>query len=216
MSLSRLWSSWRKRLFRAAVFGHRRASQSSSRRTPPPVAELLEGRVLPSIVFNYQEFHDPHRIPPGLHPSPRGILPQDNGFPFPVGYDPSDLRAAYGLDHVMFGNVAGDGTGQTIAIVDAFDNPAFLNTTDPHYAESDLAQFDAQLGIPDPPSFLKLNTPATATMRRRNRTNARCLSAQSVRLKSFIGRPAACGSPRRSPRRAARRASRATSCAPRR
>src|SRR5205823_6436409 len=55
------------------------------------------------------------------------------------------------------GTAGCDGTGQTIAIVDAYDDPAFLNSTDPNYADSDLAQFDLQLEIPDPPSFIKLN-----------------------------------------------------------
>src|SRR5207248_4579712 len=98
-----------------------------------------------------------NRIPAGVRPSPLGILPQDNGFPFPVGYLPEDLRIAYGIDKVMFGSVVGDGSGQTIAIVDAYDDPAFLNSTDPNFANSDLAQFDVQAGIPDPPSFVKVN-----------------------------------------------------------
>ncbi|HEV3437152.1 MAG TPA: choice-of-anchor Q domain-containing protein, partial [Gemmata sp.] len=122
-----------------------------------PIVELLEGRVLPSVSFNLMEFHDPSRIPAGLKPSALGILPQDNGFDFPVGYTPDQLRTAYGIDSVMFGSVVGDGTGQTIAIVDAYDDPAFVNSTDSNFANSDLAQFDVQLGIPDPPSFTKVN-----------------------------------------------------------
>ena len=57
----------------------------------------------------------------------------------------------------MFGSIVGDGSGQTIAIVDAYDDPAFLNSTDPNFANSDLAQFDLEAGIPDPPSFMKVN-----------------------------------------------------------
>ncbi len=46
----------------------------------------------------------------------------------PVGLTPSQVRGAYGLGQVgssliTFGAVQGDGTGQTIAIVDAFDQP---------------------------------------------------------------------------------------------
>src|SRR5262249_25581956 len=79
------------------------------------------------------------------------------GVDFPVGYAPQDLQIAYGIDNIKFGTIVGDGTGQTIAIVDAYDDPAFLNSTDPNYANSDLASFDAQLGIPHPPSFEKVN-----------------------------------------------------------
>jgi subtilase family serine protease len=50
----------------------------------------------------------------------------------PIGYTPADLQSAYKL------STAG-GTGQTIAIVDAFDDPN---------AESDLAQYRAQFGLP--------------------------------------------------------------------
>ena len=75
-----------------------------------------------------------------------------------MGYEPSDLATAYGIDNIQFGTIAGDGTGQTIAIVDAYDDPAFVDTSDTtDYPNSDLAQFDLTLGIPDPPSFTKFN-----------------------------------------------------------
>lgn len=51
----------------------------------------------------------------------------------PNGYGPADLRAAYSL-----GSASG-GAGQTIAIVDAYDDPN---------AESDLAVYRSQFGIP--------------------------------------------------------------------
>src|SRR5207248_5013924 len=46
------------------------------------------------------------------------------------------------------GTVTGDGTGQTIAIVDAFSQP--------HIA-GDLQAFDSTFGLPAPPSFTVLN-----------------------------------------------------------
>ena len=52
---------------------------------------------------------------------------------------PSQVRQAYGFNGVSFGGVAGDGTGQTIAIVDAFDDPNI---------QADLNAFDAQFGLP--------------------------------------------------------------------
>jgi subtilase family serine protease len=51
----------------------------------------------------------------------------------PTGYNPIDLRTAYGL-----GSATG-GAGQTIAIVDAFDDAK---------AESDLAVYRTQFGLP--------------------------------------------------------------------
>src|SRR5262249_30310943 len=67
------------------------------------------------------------------------------------------VAAAYGFNAVAFGGIAGDGAGQTIAIVDAYDNPALVESSDPRFGTGDLAQFDRQYGLPDPPSFVKLD-----------------------------------------------------------
>ncbi|MGA2497235.1 MAG: choice-of-anchor Q domain-containing protein, partial [Tepidisphaeraceae bacterium] len=160
---SQLCLTWRKRLFRASLFGRCLPMRSRLPRAVNRVVELLEDRFLPSVSLNFREFHDPSRIPAGLKASALGILPQNNGTQFPVGYTPSDLQTAYGIDQIKFGSVAGDGTGQTIAIVDAYDDPAFLNSTNPQFANSDLAQFDSQLGLPDPPSFTKVNQSGQAS-----------------------------------------------------
>ena len=60
------------------------------------------------------------------------------------GYSPSQIRTAYGFNNINFGGVAGDGSGQTIAIVDAYNDPNI---------KADLAVFDSQFGIAAPPSF---------------------------------------------------------------
>jgi subtilase family serine protease len=78
--------------------------------------------------------------PAGFNPSPVG------------GFSPSQIRHAYGFDQILFfpptGNQQfpipfwpGNGAGQTIAIVDAFDNPTIA---------SDLKVFDQQYGLPNP------------------------------------------------------------------
>src|SRR5207248_380293 len=45
--------------------------------------------------------------------------------PGPTGYSPAQIRHAYGFDQIRFNNgaVAGDGSGMTIAIVDAYNDP---------------------------------------------------------------------------------------------
>ncbi|MEV5464022.1 peptidase S8, partial [Streptomyces cellulosae] len=53
----------------------------------------------------------------------------------PSGYGPSDLRNAYGLTSAA----ASNGSGRTIAIVDAYDDPN---------AESDLAAYRSHYGLP--------------------------------------------------------------------
>ena len=61
----------------------------------------------------------------------------------PTGYTPAQILAAYGFNNISFNNgtVAADGTGTTIAIVDAYDDPNIAG---------DLHQFDVQFGLPDP------------------------------------------------------------------
>jgi subtilase family serine protease len=57
-------------------------------------------------------------------------------------YAPFQLQNAYDLNSLYGGGW--DGTGSTIAVIDSFGSPT---------AESDLAQFDADFGLPAPPSF---------------------------------------------------------------
>ena len=61
----------------------------------------------------------------------------------PHGLTPAQVRRAYGFDRITFdnGTIIGDGTGQTIAIVDAYDDPNIF---------ADLQQFDRTFGLPDP------------------------------------------------------------------
>ena len=71
--------------------------------------------------------------------------------------------AQYGVNNMVFGSVAGDGTGQTIAIVDAFNDPSFVSSNDPNFNTSDLHRFDMQFNLPDPPVFIKSNQTGSTT-----------------------------------------------------
>jgi hypothetical protein len=75
----------------------------------------------------------------------------------PVGFSPSQIRAAYGVDQIVFGTTQGDGSGQTIAIVDAYDDPNLVDTTNSNFSASDLGRFDQEFNLPDPPNFSVLN-----------------------------------------------------------
>jgi hypothetical protein len=66
-----------------------------------------------------------------------------------VPYTPAQIRHAYGVDQLAL-----DGTGQTIAIIDAYDDPTIVN---------DLTVFDQQFGLPAPPSFVKATPEGTPT-----------------------------------------------------
>ena len=85
----------------------------------------------------------------------RGVAPLSTAGP--TGLTPTQIRHAYGFDKISFGGIAGDGSGTTIAIVDAYNDPTFVSSTDPNFVNSDLHKFDLQFGLPDPPSFTKVN-----------------------------------------------------------
>jgi hypothetical protein len=75
-------------------------------------------------------------------------------FAGPGGYSPAQVRHAYGLDAVTTfyaangQAAAANGSGQTIAIVDAYNDPGIVN---------DLAVFDQQFGLAAPPRFSVIN-----------------------------------------------------------
>ena len=92
-----------------------------------------------------------------LTPGPQGMLSPENGSADVFSYTPQQIRTAYGVSGISFGGTPGDGTGQTIAIIDAYDEPDFVDSTAPDFSSSDLAKFDKAFGLPDPPSFTKYN-----------------------------------------------------------
>jgi subtilase family serine protease len=103
-----------------------------------PALEYLEDRTLLSAAY------------PAAHALTPGPVLAFAGAGRPAGLSPARVRHAYGFDQVTFANgaVRGDGSGQTIAIVDAYDQPNIAH---------DLAVFDATFGLAAPPSFTKVN-----------------------------------------------------------
>ncbi|HEY1785366.1 MAG TPA: LEPR-XLL domain-containing protein [Pirellulales bacterium] len=59
----------------------------------------------------------------------------------PIGYTPAQIAAAYGFNQIKFGSVVGNGAGQTIAIVDAYNDPDIAG---------DLQTFDKQFNLAAP------------------------------------------------------------------
>src|SRR5947209_14477104 len=77
---------------------------------------------------------------PTVHPQRKITVPAASTI---HGYSPTQIRHAYGFDAAP-----GDGTGQTIAIVDAFKDPNIV---------ADLNTFDQHFGLAAPPSFSIVN-----------------------------------------------------------
>lgn len=105
-----------------------------------PTCEPLDLRLLLSITL-------PTANPSDLFASP---LSQPSAVSAIHGYTPQQIRKAYGFDRVRLsgGKVAADGSGQTIAIVTAYNDPNIA---------SDLRTFDTAFGIAAPKSFSVVN-----------------------------------------------------------
>ena len=93
--------------------------------------------------------------------------------PGPQGYTPIQVQTAYGVNLVSFGpGIQGDGAGQTIAVIDDGNNPAF-QPTGPNFKGSALQVFDQTFGLADPPSFEMYNEQGGTTLPARRRAGAR-------------------------------------------
>jgi hypothetical protein len=93
------------------------------------VIEALEGRLLLSATAT-TTFSILSRGSQGAKPNATaGVAP----------FDPAQIRAAYGVNAITFGSTAGTGAGETIAIVDAYNDPDII---------SDANTFSSQFGLP--------------------------------------------------------------------
>ncbi len=106
--------------------------------------------------------------PTGWHARPALALafsgsPDGYGTTNPTGLAPDQIRGAYGLgiydnsgvlnNAILFHGTQGDGSGETIAIVDSYDDPAALVDLNTFSDFFHLPQFNAGSG----PTFAKLN-----------------------------------------------------------
>jgi subtilase family serine protease len=118
-------------------------SRSRVARRKPPSARLSVEHLEDRMLMSHSSL---------LLPGYKVCHPAGNTAPLassgPVGFTPAQIRHAYGFDQFQFAEgVLGDGSGQTIAIVDAFDDANIA---------TDLATFDKQFNLPAPPSFSKI------------------------------------------------------------
>ena len=134
------------------------------RRSVPPLMEGLEVRMVLSTLTT-AALAELKAVPPFevreiIGPNGTLIPDQTAG---PTGLSPQQLQDAYGINSIMFGSVQGTGAGQTIALIDAFNNPSFVDSGAAGYATSALPEFDKQFGLPDPPSFTIYNQTGQTT-----------------------------------------------------
>ncbi len=105
--------------------------RAASRRIQLFVENLEERQLMAAAVFT-----------PALVEAPAGGSSTVNGYAL---WAPDQIRTKYGFNQLA-ANTHLTGAGQTIALVEAFDNPNL---------KPDLDAFDARFGIPAPPLFQK-------------------------------------------------------------
>ena len=93
---------------------------------------------------------------PSVQPGDSYTAPQSNWF------TPAQIRQAYGIDSLINGTPSLDGTGETIAIVDAYGDPCLVSRNsngdvnqDTAFLASDLHQFDVEYNLPEPAGFFQ-------------------------------------------------------------
>jgi subtilase family serine protease len=106
-----------------------------------PCLEVLEDRLLPSIDLT---------AVPEIEVLLSGAVTANGSPGQPGGFSPQQISQAYGFNQIYFNNgaIKGDGSGQTIAIVDAYNQPDL---------GGDLQTFDSTYGLAAPPSFTVVN-----------------------------------------------------------
>ena len=113
------------------VLSRRGLAETAAEAIPAWNLETLEPRVMLSVVPIATPQFVVHAANPVQHASATSS----------VGMSPSTLDTAYGINAVTFGSVKGNGAGQTIAIVDAYNDPNIA---------ADLSTFDAAYGLSNP------------------------------------------------------------------
>ncbi len=64
----------------------------------------------------------------------------------PTGYTPAQIQTAYGIGSISLGGVSGTGAGQTIAIIDAYNDPDITSDAATFSSQFSLQQFNVSGG----------------------------------------------------------------------
>ena len=117
-------------------------------------AELLESRLVLSVAAPIAS--PPITVVPITTGGPLnnpGVIVPNTSSPF----TPSQIQAAYAVNSISFSGVSGTGAGQTIAIIDAYNDPNIV---------SDAATFNSNFSLP------QFNTTGNATFTVLNQTGS--------------------------------------------
>ncbi len=139
---------------RVTLFKGMRAARNPRARSVHLSLEILEDRVVPSGTPTGGQAG---YATPGVELLNNGAVSPAGSAGQPAGFSPGQISQAYGFNQITFNNgtVRGDGSGQTIAIVDAYNQPNIL---------SNLQTFDLTYGLAAPPSFTVVNQSGGSTL----------------------------------------------------
>ena len=135
------------------------SSRLARKRFTPLAIEPLEDRLLFSASMTFS----PTFVNDGVVST--GIRPFSETDLIAAPFAPADVRGAYGINTISLGTVTGDGTGQTIAIIDAYNEPNIVSDESSFNTQFGLQQFNVSGG----PTFSVLSQtggsllPANAT-----------------------------------------------------
>ncbi len=126
-----------------------------------PTVEELEGRQMLSAAVSATAagIAVPTLINLGRVAAPGSVKPTNSPDNASAPYTPSQVQTAYGVNLISFNGIVGNGAGQTIAIVDAYNDPNIV---------SDTATFNTRFGLPQfnsgGPTFQVLNENGGTTL----------------------------------------------------
>jgi subtilase family serine protease len=126
-----------------------------------PTVEELEGRQMLSAAVSATAagIAVPTLINLGRVAAPGSVKPTNSPDNASAPYTPSQVQTAYGVNLISFNGIVGNGAGQTIAIVDAYNDPNIV---------TDTATFNTRFGLPQfnsgGPTFQVLNENGGTTL----------------------------------------------------
>ncbi len=95
-----------------------------------------------------------HAIPAYVRRRLSASVPEQSASPDPGGFTPEQIKSYYGFTGLKFGSDQATGAGQTIALIEAYDDP---------HITADLKRFDTAFGLSSPPSLQVVSQTGSAT-----------------------------------------------------
>ena len=130
-----------EKAFRLVGFGGSRAGGSKTAKRRRLVCEQLECRQLLSVTAPLVVASHMYIVPSTGLPAQPGAVPAGAPVQISGSLSPAQVTTAYGItntsgvNQISLNGVTGNGAGETVAVIDAFDDPDLLDSSDPKFRE---------------------------------------------------------------------------------